>query len=88
MRSRCVAGIFHRSAVFNSWICFLVHLAIRPPNHQAAQENHIPHSHMSQKNRPNLRFNQLWKRYDGRNGWAEYFVEQVYICLIEPSVIE
>src|SRR5262249_11356208 len=30
MRSRCAAGIFHRSAVFNCRICFLVHLTIRP----------------------------------------------------------
>src|SRR5262252_9488000 len=32
MRSRCAAGIFHRSAVFNCRICFLVHLTIRPPD--------------------------------------------------------
>jgi hypothetical protein len=54
-------------------------LAIRPPNHQKAKENHIPHSHTSQKNRPNLRFNHLWKRYHGelfspfgRNGPSTY----------------
>src|SRR5260370_36790469 len=40
MRSRCAAGIFHRSAVFNCRICFLVHLTIRPPESDSQSESY------------------------------------------------
>src|SRR6202040_4327297 len=40
MRSRCAAGIFHRSAVFSSRICFLVHLTIRPPESDSQSESY------------------------------------------------
>src|SRR5215831_8502409 len=55
MRERCPVGIFHRSAVFNCRICFLVHLTIRPPNQtdQTAKANHIPRPHARQKNSKN-----------------------------------
>src|SRR6516162_2491023 len=40
MRSRCTAGIFHRSAVFSCRICFLVHLTIRPPESDRQSESY------------------------------------------------
>src|SRR5215469_4986458 len=40
IRSRCAAGIFHRSAVFNCRICFLVHLTIRPPESDSQSESY------------------------------------------------
>src|SRR5262244_1043852 len=40
MRSRCAAGIFHRSAVFSCRICFLVHLTIRPPESDSQSESY------------------------------------------------
>src|SRR6266446_9711828 len=40
MRSRCAARIFHRSAVFSSRICFLVHLTIRPPESDSQSESY------------------------------------------------
>src|SRR5215475_5181872 len=40
MRSRCVAGIFHRRAVFSCRICFLVHLTIRPPESDGQSESY------------------------------------------------
>src|SRR5260370_34346676 len=40
MRSRCAVGIFHRSAVFSSRICFLVHLTIRPPESDSHSESY------------------------------------------------
>src|SRR5260370_34245480 len=40
MRSRCAAGIFHRSAVFSCRICFLVHLTIRPPESDRQSESY------------------------------------------------
>src|SRR5215470_6059801 len=42
MRSRCAAGIFHRSAVFSSRICFLLHLTIRPPESDSHSESYRP----------------------------------------------
>src|SRR5260370_22165724 len=40
MRSRCAAGIFHRSAVFSSRICLLVHLTIRPSESDSHSESY------------------------------------------------
>src|ERR1700720_1535876 len=40
MRSRCAAGIFHRSTVFSCRICFLVHLTIRPPESDSQSESY------------------------------------------------
>src|SRR6266852_8512442 len=40
MRSRCAAGIFHRSAVFSSRICLLLHLTIRPPESDSNSESY------------------------------------------------
>src|SRR5262249_44613032 len=40
MRSRCAAGIFHRSAVFSCRICFLLHLTIRPPESDSQSESY------------------------------------------------
>src|SRR5215831_895614 len=40
MRSRRAAGIFHRSAVFNCRICFLVHLTILPPESDSQSESY------------------------------------------------
>jgi hypothetical protein len=40
MRSRCAAGIFHRSAVFNFRICFFVHSTIRSPESDSQSESY------------------------------------------------
>src|ERR1700719_3227560 len=40
MRSRCAAGIFHRSTVFSCRICFLLHLTIRPPESDSQSESY------------------------------------------------
>src|SRR5215475_9055509 len=40
MRWRPVAGIFHRSAVFNSRICFLLHLTIPSPESDGQRESY------------------------------------------------
>src|SRR6516165_10104384 len=63
MRSRCAAGIFHRSAVFNCRICFLVHLTIRPPESDSQSESYRAPPREPEKDPQTPRFNQLWKRY-------------------------
>src|SRR5215831_17233652 len=63
MRSRCAAGIFHRSAVFSCRICFLVHLTIRPPESDSQSESYRAIELRARKRPQTTRFNQLWKRY-------------------------
>src|SRR5215467_9025369 len=40
MRSRCAVGTFHRSAVFSSRICLLVHLIIHHPEPDSQSESY------------------------------------------------
>src|SRR6266853_1165529 len=40
MRSRWAAGTFHRSDVFSSRICLLLHLTIRPPESDSHSESY------------------------------------------------
>src|SRR6266436_3681677 len=54
MRSRCAAGIFHRSAVFSSRICFLVHLTIRPPESDSQSESYPAPSRDPKKRQKSL----------------------------------
>src|SRR5712672_2640460 len=54
MRSRCAAGIFHRSAVFSSRICFLVHLTIRPPESDSQSESYPAPSRDPEKRQKSL----------------------------------
>src|SRR5215467_7452155 len=54
MRSRCAAGIFHRSAVFNCRICFLVHLTIRPPESDSQSESYCAPSREPEKRQKSL----------------------------------
>src|SRR5215467_728929 len=54
MRSRCAAGIFHRSAVFNCRICFLVHLTIRPPESDSQSESYRAPSREPEKRQKSL----------------------------------
>src|SRR5262249_7970607 len=54
MRSRCAAGIFHRSAVFNCRICFLVHLTIRPPESDSQSESYWAPSREPEKRQKSL----------------------------------
>src|SRR5436309_15662326 len=54
MRSRCAAGIFHRSAVFSSRICFLVHLTIRPPESDSHSESYRSSGRETEKYRKPL----------------------------------
>src|SRR6266478_3530758 len=54
MRSRCAAGIFHRSAVFSSRICFLVHLTIRPPESDSHSESYRASGRETEKYRKPL----------------------------------
>src|SRR5215471_16948211 len=54
MRSRCAAGIFHRSAVFNCRICFLVHLTIRPPESDSQSESYCAPSRELEKRQKSL----------------------------------
>src|SRR5215831_4844484 len=54
MRSRCAAGIFHRSAVFNCRICFLVHLTIRPPESDSQSESYRVPSCETEKRQKSL----------------------------------
>src|SRR5215470_13516401 len=54
MRSRCAAGIFHRSAVFNCRICFLVHLTIRPPESDSQSESYRTPSREPEKRQKSL----------------------------------
>jgi hypothetical protein len=62
MSWRCASGIFHRSAVLSSRICFLVHLTIRSPESDSQSESHHP---MLCTGLPQIpQFNQFWKRYE------------------------
>src|SRR6267378_1879977 len=54
MRSRCATGIFHRSAVFSSRICFLVHLTIRPPESDSHSESYRASGRETEKYRKPL----------------------------------
>src|SRR5260370_19998876 len=54
MRSRCAAGIFHRSAVFSSRLCFLVHLTIRPPESDSQSESYPAPSRDPEKRQKSL----------------------------------
>src|SRR6266478_6415408 len=54
MRSRCAAGIFHRSAVSSSRICFLVHLTIRPPESDSQSESYPAPSRDPKKRQKSL----------------------------------
>src|SRR6266446_2455932 len=54
MRSRCAAGIFHRSAVFSSRICFLVHLTIRPPESDSQSQSYPAPSRDPKKRQKSL----------------------------------
>src|SRR5258707_1567250 len=54
MRARCAAGIFHRSAVFSSRICFLVHLTIRPPESDSQSESYPAPSRDPKKRQKSL----------------------------------
>src|SRR5258707_14950136 len=54
IRSRCAAGIFHRSAVFSSRICFLVHLTIRPPESDSQSESYPAPSRDPKKRQKSL----------------------------------
>src|SRR5467141_1880058 len=54
MRSRCAAGIVHRSAVFSSRICFLVHLTIRPPESDSQSESYPAPSRDPKKRQKSL----------------------------------
>src|SRR5260370_21844077 len=54
MRSRCAAGVFHRSAVFSSRICFLVHLTIRPPESDSQSESYPAPSREPEKRQKSL----------------------------------
>src|SRR5712672_584445 len=54
MRSRCAAGIFHRSAVFSSRICFVVHLTIRPPESDSQSESYPAPSRDPKKRQKSL----------------------------------
>src|SRR5258708_19417103 len=54
MRSRCAAGIFHRSAVFSSRICFLVHLTIRLPESDSQSESYPAPSRDPEKRQKSL----------------------------------
>ena len=57
------AGIFHRSAVFNCRICFLVHLTIRPPRIRQSKRIILRALTRARKTPKIPRFKQLWKRY-------------------------
>src|SRR5437660_5700601 len=63
MRSRCAAGIFHRSAVFSSRICLLLDLTICPPRIRQPQRIISRAPVRGRKIPQTPRFNQLWKRY-------------------------
>src|SRR5215472_6443669 len=54
MFSRWAAGIFHRSAVFNCRICFLVHLTIRPPESDSQSESYCAPSREPEKRQKSL----------------------------------
>src|SRR5258707_1127835 len=67
MRSRCAAGIFHRSAVFSSRICFLVHLTIRPPESDSQSESYPAPSRDPKKRQKSLDSNSYGSGITGRN---------------------
>src|SRR5258707_7798297 len=54
MRSRCAAGIFHRSVVFSSRFCFLVKLTIRPPESDRQSESYPAPSRDPEKRQKSL----------------------------------
>src|SRR5882757_356251 len=77
MRSRCAAGIFHRSAVFSSRICFLVHLTIRPPESDSQSESYPAPSRDPEKRQKSLDSNsygsgiRLFGPQRAQDLWAE-----------------
>src|SRR6266699_1303762 len=90
MRSRCAAGIFHRSAAFSSRICFLVHLTIRPPESDSHSESYRSPQCETEKYRKPPRFNQLWKRYETMsplgNADAPFTSGTPLLAVAEPSL--
>src|SRR6516162_997920 len=68
MRSRCAAGIFHRSAVFNCRICFLVHLTIRPPESDSQSQSYCAPSREPEKRQKSLDSNSYGS---GMNGYLQ-----------------
>src|SRR3979490_3023680 len=77
MRSRCAAGIFHRSAVFSSRICFLVHLTIRPPESDSQSESYPAPSRDPEKRQKSLDSNSYGSgmmRYDVLETTADSFI--------------
>src|SRR3979490_1357489 len=78
MRSRCAAGIFHRSAVFSSRICFLVHLTIRPPESDSQSESYPAPSRDPEKRQKSL---------DSNSYGSGITVELQYFCRLQGGML-
>src|SRR5215831_12449337 len=83
MRSRCAAGIFHRSAVFNCRICFLVHLTIRPPESDSQSESYRVPSCETEKRQKSPDSNSYGS---GINSYAIGFVRQHFASTVQQNL--
>src|SRR6266436_5901236 len=87
MRSRCAAGIFHRSAVFSSRICFLVHLTIRPPESDSQSESYPAPSRDPEKRQKSLDSNSYGSGIIDYNGHIEVHSSLLDVVLHEKPEI-